>query len=226
MVQYGEDPIATGSFGPSIQSVSVSTVGVNKGGAESHGTLLNVSVKLQHAVSLHFADGPECDGCCRGRTTPYTPGVPTTGDSWGVGFAGGGGGGAAGSTATVCKDKTLGCDGAANLRADGSVDWLVLVPNTTASISTAPAVAWVGYGGGGPMLGQADNVSGGSAVPFGCGGRWASKRAASTTALAATMTTLASPWPRTFSSPRDLEKSASTTFKNPAVPVRGNCQLA
>ena len=135
VIEYGQ-PASPASFGPEITSVVARPVSAASGKAGDQ--LLNVSVTLSHATSLHFSDGPECAGCCHGRTGPQIQGVPATGDSWSVGFSDG-------SVATVCKDAALGCDGAANIRPGGSVDWL-------APAHGAAVVRWVVYGGGVPWL--------------------------------------------------------------------------
>jgi sialate O-acetylesterase len=135
-------PSARCSFGPLIESVTVATL--------RGGQLLNISVKLSHAETLHFGDAPECDGCCHGRSGEHILGLPATGDSWTLGFADG-------RIATVCKDKSAGCNGAANLRADGTVDWLVMHPswaNTTHVPPIISNVSWVEYGGSVPFLSQ------------------------------------------------------------------------
>lgn len=154
VVELGQAPTPW-SFGPSIDSVAAV--------ASSDGRLLNISVQLNHATTLHFSDAPECDGCCNGRTGEHILGVPTTGDSWSVGFDNN-----SGAAVLVCKDKSLGCDGAAHLRAGGSVDWLIEMPTDIKA-----SIRWVAYGGSVPFLAQADGGGDASLMsPLGCSGRF------------------------------------------------------
>ena len=132
VVEYAEQPTPL-SFGPEIESVSASAVAGKR--------LLNVSIKLKYSTGLHHADAPECGGCCTGRTGALIQGTPVTGDAWTITFDGS-------TQALVCKDKSLGCDGEANIRSDGSVDLLVAAPASPGKVSQ------VMYGGTGPWLGQ------------------------------------------------------------------------
>ena len=134
VLEYNETPTSL-SFGPSIQAVA----------AEPVGKLLNVSVRLANSYGLHFADAPECAGCCNGRTGQLIQGVPVSGDAWTFIFS-------TGLKATVCKDISAGCDGRAHIRPDGSVDMLV------DNAPPPPAkIAFVVYGGTGPWLSDETN---------------------------------------------------------------------
>ena len=109
--------------------------------------LLNVTIQLSNALSLHFSDAPECVGCCAGHSggSPLITPKPVTGDGWSFGFADG-------SVRAVCKNASLGCDGAAHVSSDTSssastVAMLLEPPDTTGA-----ALKYVVYGGTGPWL--------------------------------------------------------------------------
>lgn len=141
---YKEPPTPL-SFGPSISAVAVKATAVSR--------LFNVSVSFKNGQGLHHVDAPECAGCCHGRTGTLIQGTPLTGDGWSFTFADG-------NVATVCKDKSLGCDGAANIRTDFSLDLLVALPTNrnkdnnkeSNAPSPAPTVVTASYGGVGPWL--------------------------------------------------------------------------
>ena len=161
VVGYAEPPNTRRpplSFGPTIESASVASVVSSSAAASASvggvGTapgvaapLLNVTVTLSNALSLHFSDAPECVGCCAGHSggSPLITPKPVTGDGWSFGFADG-------SVRAVCKNASLGCDGAAHVSSDASSSASTVAMLLEPPGATGAALKYVVYGGTGPWL--------------------------------------------------------------------------